>query len=413
MENRKPLLIALGGLGAVLLVTAALAALFSGVVGTRHRGDPDAPYPYEWRERGDGRILLSLNARGEKEGVWSCPGTEGVVTVDLGQTRGGKARAELTPTVQGREEVSFLLLAGEDPAARLTLTVETLEKAGKITSTVTAHAEAALQRPVTGGEKTGFPYTVYTDENGVLRIRLQDPAWLERYANDDAELSSAPGTAGDQAAYEAGELETAPEDPDPLEFQDTGGGEETEEADPVPWTARSADALVAEPGAAAPGPEGIEFPVYTSMDGTAEVTLSGTMAGFRYIFELRSRGGALLLTGERTEAYAPARPEDTARERLETALSPEKGLPESEDLGPMTPGDPAEVNFREDPETMAAQEAAAGSTTAPSPVPETGEDEEPETPDTEEEMQTELEPDQPETWEGTYEEYLASMGQSE
>jgi len=67
MNNKKPLLITLAAFFAILLLIIMTALLLRGRGGQRV---DDAPYPYQWTERSDGSVRLTLDGGAVKEGVW-------------------------------------------------------------------------------------------------------------------------------------------------------------------------------------------------------------------------------------------------------------------------------------------------------------------------------------------------------
>ena len=396
MENKKPLWIVLGVFGGVLALTVLLSVLFAGR-GKTVRGPADAPYPYRWTEKSDGTVSLTLDGRAEAEGQWSCAGSEGTVSVAVGETERGKAKAEITPAAEGREELIFLLSAGGDTVGRLALTTDTLLTDGKLRTTVSAHSESAQQRRVSGGEETGFPYTVYVNENGVFRIRVQDPTVAADYSEEAEE--EFPLTEEQRQEIAQAETVATDEDDDPRAAAvgtEEVEPEESTQAEAAPWTAGSSDSRVARPGSAEPGAEGVEFPIFPGIDGTAEVTVSSERAGLSYVFTLQARNDTLMLTGQSTGKYAPqssgqeepSPAEAVQAENLETVVL------EGTD-------DPSEVNFEDDgqlPEpsevTPASQEPAAPETEEPGET---------------DAQQTEPEPDQPDTSDITYEEYMERL----
>ena len=269
MNNKKPLWITLAVFCGVLLLIVVTAQLLRGHGGAGVRND-DAPYPYQWTERHDGSVRLTLDGGSAQEGVWTVSGGDDVATVELGETRRGKATATLAPVSEGRTELTFVLTSGEARLAEVRLAVETLQKDGQLAVTVLSHSEQARQETVSGGDGE-HPYTAYTDDYGDLVIRIAD--------------------AGIQSADEPS----------------------------ARWTAASSDELIASVVELNAAEDGVEIRLSTLVNGEARLTVSGEEAGVTYTFTLTSDSGALRL-GECTWSdYVP--PSSLTEEELDALLS--------------------------------------------------------------------------------------------
>ena len=281
MKNEKPLLITLAVFCAILLLIAATALLLRSHGGAGFRND-DAPYPYQWTERSDGTVRLTLDGSAVPEGVWTAgdPGGD-VAAAELGETRRGKATATLTPAAEGRAELSFVLMNGEEQLAEVRLAVETLQKDNLLAVTVIDHGEQARQARIGGGNEE-YPYTVYTDDSGGLVIHIAD--------------------AGAAAA----------EEPDA----------------PERWTAASSEELIASILELRTVEDGVEVRLTTHVSGEAEVTVSGEEADVTYVFALTSDSGALRLRDCSWSEFVPQTPitEEEMNEILSGIADSLKGL---------------------------------------------------------------------------------------
>ena len=261
MNNKRAGLITAAAFLGILLLIAAAVLLRHGSGGRRVRNDA-VPYPYQWTEKRDGSVALTLDGSAAREGLWTADGQSGdVVRVALGETRRGKAAAALTPASEGRAELSFVLTRGDRRLAELRLAVETAEKDGRRAVTVISPSEWAGQETVSGG-KEEHPYTAYTDDAGYLVLRIAD--------------SVAPA-----------EDETVPSER---------------------WTAKSSDELAADVIELREAEGGVELRLSSHMDGSAEVTVSGEEANVTYRFALAAENGALRLRDCAWSDYAPETP---------------------------------------------------------------------------------------------------------
>ncbi len=271
MKNKKPLLITLAVFCAILLIIAVTAQFLRGRGGQRFRSS-DVPYPYEWSERSNGSVRLTMDGSSAPEGVWVV-GNRGddVVTTELDETVRGKATATLMPAAEGRTEITFALMSGEEQLAEVRLAVETLQHEDRLAVTVIDHSEQARQGRISGGNEE-YPYTVYTDDSGDLVIHIADAGMS---AEDDASM-------------------------------------------PERWTVASSDELIASIIELRTVEDGVEVCLDTHVSGDAEVTISGEEAGITYVAAVTSENGALRLRDCTWSDYVPETPitEDEMNEIL-------------------------------------------------------------------------------------------------
>lgn len=269
MNNKRAGLITAAAFLCILLLIAAAVLILHGSGGRSVRND-DVPYPYQWTEKRDGSVALTLDGSAA-EGIWTAadPGSD-VVSVALGETKRGKAAATLTPASEGRAELSFALTNGDRRLAELRLAVETSEKEGRRAVTVIDHSEKAAQETVSGGRED-HPYTAYTDDAGYLVLYISDSA---ASAEDESALSER-------------------------------------------WTAESSDELAASVIELRDAEGGAEVRLSTHVNGSAEVTVAGEEANVTYRFAVVSENGALRLRDCVWSDYVPQTPsEDEMNEIL-------------------------------------------------------------------------------------------------
>lgn len=281
MKNKKALLItAAVFLGILLLIAASVLLLRSR--GERRVRNDEAPYPYQWTEKLDGSVRLTLDGSAVQESVWTADRAgDDVAAVALRETGRGKAAVVLTPVSEGRTVLSFTLTSGDERLAAVRLTVETQRKGDRLAVTVIDHSEQAGQRPVSGGSEE-HPYTAYTDGDGYLVIHIAD-----------ADAQS--------------EDETVP---------------------PERWTAASSDELIASIMELRTVEDGVEVRLSTHVSGGAEVTVSGEEADVTYVFAVASENDMLRLNNCTWSAFVPQTPitEDEMNELLSGIADSLKGL---------------------------------------------------------------------------------------
>ena len=261
MTNKKPLLITLTAFLGIMLLIAAAVLFLHGRGGQTVRND-DAPYPYQWVERPDGSVRLTLDGSSVKEGVWTAEGMDdGVVTVELGETSRGKAAATLRAAAEGRTELSFILMNGDERLAEVRMAAETMRKDDRLIVTVFDHSEQAMQRSISGGDEA-HPYTAYTDDGGYLMLFIADSAASEE---DESALSER-------------------------------------------WTAESSDELIAEVIELRDAEGGVEVRLGTHVNGVAEVTVSGEESNVNYVFAVTADSGTLRLWDCTWSEFVPQTP---------------------------------------------------------------------------------------------------------
>ena len=266
-QNRRPLIIALAALCAIIVVTLAVALIMRGRGGTRFSVGENAPYPYSWVERKNGAIALTMETGEAKDGVWSLESTDGgIADIRVGKTRGGKTSVTITPNSAGREIMAFSLTSGEDRLAQLDLTVMAGTVEGEnetLAATVTAYRERVFQGSVRGGEETGHPFTVRGD-NGGLTIFVEE---TEGYTDDG-----------------------------------------------MAWESESTNVMAAYVSTIDVSEEGLTFRLETRSSGSAEVRVFSAREKIAFVFDVEVSGGNMLLTDSRTEPYEPYELEEEAEE---------------------------------------------------------------------------------------------------
>lgn len=251
MKRYKALMLALAAFASILLLTAAAAVLLGS---GGWQGAKNAAYPYTWKETTDGALALRLDVGARSDAAWSVADGSGMTSVSFGDTRRGTTSATLTPLGDGREELRFLLRAGDETLAETLLTVETSGGALRIAS----HRQRVMQTAASGGER-GCPFTLCSDGDGGLLLHIED------------------------AASELGR-----------------------------WSASDDGANAAEVILAAEEETGVTFLLLPVEDGDAVVTVCSEAADVSFAFSLTVREDSVLLTDYSETAYeAPQTPPPT------------------------------------------------------------------------------------------------------
>lgn len=253
IKQRKPLMIALAALLAIIAVTAAVTLLMRDRGGKRFNVD-DVPYPYSWAEQANGSVTLTLETGDAANGVWSLGSTDGgTLDIRVGKTQGGKTSVTLKPETEGREMMVFSLASGEERLAELSLTVMVGRESGEdsgLSAAITAHRERAFQGTVHGGEDTGHPFTVRGSDDG-LTIFVEEP---EGYTDDS-----------------------------------------------TAWVSESTNSMAAYVSSVDVSSEGITFQLETRSSGSAEVTVYSIRENISFVFAVEVKDGNLMLTDSRVE----------------------------------------------------------------------------------------------------------------
>ena len=270
ITGNKPLLVVLGALALIIILTVAVTLTLRGLGGTGYSVD-DEKYPYTWAEKNDGTVAITLKTGDAAKGVWSLGSTQGdVLTVNVGNTSGGKTGVTLIPNSIGREIMTFDLMSGEEHLAEVTFTVDVAGESDALAATVTSQSERAFQNTLRGGEETGFPFTVRATENG-LSIFVEDPG-----------LYSDEGTE---------------------------------------WLSDSSDSMVASVYGVDASEEGVNVLLQTRSNGTSEVRVYNVEKNLSFVFDVQVSKGEMLIAGSRSEPYQTAQePEDT--EQAQARLQP-------------------------------------------------------------------------------------------
>ncbi|MBR0311361.1 MAG: hypothetical protein IJQ98_03100 [Oscillospiraceae bacterium] len=270
ITGNKPLLVVLGALALIIILTVAVTLTLRGLGGTGYSVD-DEKYPYTWAEKNDGTVAITLKTGDAAKGVWSLGSTQGdVLTVNVGNTSGGKTGVTLIPNSIGREIMTFDLMSGEEHLAEVTFTVDVAGESDALAATVTSQSERAFQNTLRGGEETGFPFTVRATENG-LSIFVEDPG-----------LYSDEGTE---------------------------------------WLSDSSDSMVASVYGVDASEEGVNVLLQTRSNGTSEVRVYNVEKNLSFVFDVQVTKGEMLIAGSRSEPYQTAQePEDT--EQAQARLQP-------------------------------------------------------------------------------------------
>ena len=316
MKNKKPLWIALGAVAGIFLIAAAIALIagIAGRGGKRESSTEDAPYPYSWEEK-DGVITLTLTGKDVKDGFWRCVSSS-VVEVDAGKTRGSDTTFTLSPVEPGREKVTFLLSNGEYVVAEAVFTVEVERREDdRLSASVYAHEERALQGTLTGGTDSDYPFTI-TAENGALLLKIADPALADAVSESDDEAAApaeepvkpaeepAEPAEGSTETKEESDSQTGPsltdeeeDNSEPPDDEEPPDDDESSAFASDNWHIATTDSLVARMTLMSIESGGITFRIETDVNGEATLTLYNPVAKVAYMFSLVSRRGVLTVSG--------------------------------------------------------------------------------------------------------------------
>ena len=208
---------AIGIAAAATLAAIVLAVVLLLVGGKRHTGGEGTPYPYEWVEKRDGTIAVTIRGGAPEGYVWETLASDAAVA-EIAPTASGFM---LTPLAEGRTSVACTLRAGdwaEDRLYRVTFLVDAEQSGRKLLAAVLNDASEALPGAMRGGEEFDCPYRVWREDDGSVSVFLtedaEDAGW--RVAQSDGSVarggSFTPADGGVEIAFypgEAGETEAS------------------------------------------------------------------------------------------------------------------------------------------------------------------------------------------------------------
>ncbi len=201
--RRKTRLIPLIVLAAVIVLAVVVALVIRKSKAELHNAGENTPYPFTWYNESDGRMVLELPHEDAPEYRWTLVNGEAleILSADRREKeKGGKTCFTLTPTAEGRTVMELALLReAQTPAAtaapatasvesdeeddaepepddivyRTTLQLENAESEGRLVCTLLSVSGYRLQPQVRGGEGSGNPYEVRSNEQRELVITVQ------------------------------------------------------------------------------------------------------------------------------------------------------------------------------------------------------------------------------------------------
>ena len=314
--NQKPLLIILAVFIGALILTVAAAFLIFGRNVRRFRSAADSPYPYKWTETS--LITLTLDSADASNGVWTTDSEGGgTVVITIGEAENGKTEVTLRPITEGRAEVAFTLTDGETRLAEARFIVESeQDERGGLKAAVTEHGEEAASQGISGGEDTGYPFNVKTNDFNIAVIHITDPAIeVETYeipldiAEDIPPESTEeipPETdesAGDESDYIPDERGYNPDKVDDAENEFLTAV--PAEPENTLWTAYTSDEMVADISALRFENGGVNVELAGRVSGNADISVSKEEADLTYLFTFDFDGAHFILTDTRTAKYTP------------------------------------------------------------------------------------------------------------
>jgi hypothetical protein len=160
---------------AIVLIAAALALVFRGG-GRKYTGGEETPYPYTWRAGKNGVISLELDRSAAPDCLWTAAGPDPLM--DVAETQDAeeqKTQFVLTPLAAGRTVLTFSLLRNGDETDciyELSVLAEVAENGKSLSSGLISFSGKELPGVVRGGTDTDYPYLLYTDADGDMRITV-------------------------------------------------------------------------------------------------------------------------------------------------------------------------------------------------------------------------------------------------
>ncbi len=208
----KPALLALSMGGTLLVVILVLAIITVARAGkpATGGGGTDTPYPYQWAEKRDGTLSLTLTT--PQEGcAWSVEMGADTETVSAQQGKAGEF--VLSPLRENPVVVTFVLANASDADERLAeleLGVDVVPRGEKLRATVSGDRLTLPTPMLRGGEALGCPYKLWNEgERLILFLSdgLQEHDWAVYVADKRAVASDWQEESGDgwRAAFRAGD----------------------------------------------------------------------------------------------------------------------------------------------------------------------------------------------------------------
>ena len=158
----------------LLLIVLVLVLAARGPKTVSYSGGEGSQYPYSWTEFRDGTVSLSPYQDVPEGYSWNVAESDDAV---IKVSQAGKSSFTVTPAGEGDSYLRLYLSRGqesEDRLAELLMTVESLRSGKKLSASVTGHHLEVSEGILRGGEEYGASYTIRTDENGDLQIRVYD-----------------------------------------------------------------------------------------------------------------------------------------------------------------------------------------------------------------------------------------------
>ena len=183
----------------LILAIVALLLLPGGARGDQSfQGGEDTPYPFEWTEKKDGSILLSLCRQVPEGCVWRFEQeTSDTAAVSREENAEGSV-FRVQPLRAGDVLLRFLLADEnfpEDCCCELLLTAELRAEDEELKASVSGNRMILTEQALRGGESFDCPYRIRTDEEERLALFLLDgstePDWqlFQRNSGDVLRLA--------------------------------------------------------------------------------------------------------------------------------------------------------------------------------------------------------------------------------
>jgi len=230
-EQFRKLLPAILAAVGVLIVILAAAFGIGLVRGNEQTGGEGTPYPYSWRVKGDGTVVIELDRSAKPELQWifipvsdgSGEAPEGVevsyepvFSAESDDSAGGDAsRFLVTPLRSGSETLTFRLSGadwGENAEYEIRFLASSEETGKGLHCSILDHSGEQLAGKTSGSEY-GYEYVIDVSDSSEVYVMLTDTGWVPEGAIVDGSetYTSAVEVAGSTDGESSGETEESAE----------------------------------------------------------------------------------------------------------------------------------------------------------------------------------------------------------
>lgn len=193
------------------LLCGAFALLMAASLGgcsKRFSGGEDTPYPYEWTEKSNGTIVLSIDSAAAPDSEWVPQDYDNsVLDISEQEVKGDHRTCVITPKITGTTtEVTFACEKQVGPLTEHSFEIHFLLQPGKKDRlTVAEHTETAFSGLQVRGEDTDAPYYYQTEKDGTLSVYIEcdqtDAIWTKSSTDDSVATAVRQDVLEDGAWY--------------------------------------------------------------------------------------------------------------------------------------------------------------------------------------------------------------------